>query len=108
MNEDVLFDYTPKINKNSWEFDKALLDSLIGMSISIDNFEKEMQKIFRKKTSAKLWWDNKPTEIWDGKEYHKVNYRCCPESHAARHIFGLCLKHENNNVVIKNGWLESL
>ena len=106
--EDMLMNFSPKVDKNSIEFDKELLKNLIGKSIPVISFEKEMRNIFRKKSSQKLWWDNKLTEIWDGKEYHKVNYRCCPESHKARHIFGLWIEHNDGNVIIKNGWLEAI
>lgn len=60
------------MNKNSKEFDQELLNSLIGKKIPISSFEDELQKIFKKKSSRKLWWDNKPTKIWDGKEYHNL------------------------------------
>ena len=48
------------MNKSSKEFDQELLNSLIGKKIPISSFEDELQKIFKRKSSHKLWWDNKP------------------------------------------------
>lgn len=97
-----------KADKNSKEFDEMILQSLIGKSFAIENFEEELKKVFKKKSSSKLWWDNKPVDLWDGKEYHKVNYRCCPSSHKARYIFGLVLDRSEKVVTIKNGFLEAI
>lgn len=106
--EDRLFEIKPIINKNSNDFDKELLKSMIGLVIPVNKFETEMQKIMRRKSSCKLWWDNKPTKIWDGKEYHDVNYRCCPSSHRARSFFCLVLDMEDGFVTVKNGFLEAI
>ena len=98
------------LDKNSYEFDKLLLSTLIGRIIPVKDFEKEMRKIFRQKSSCKLWWDNKVMDdFWSDMQYHKVNYRCCPSSHKARNIFGLYLKHGNDgNIIIKDGWLQAV
>lgn len=52
--------------------------------------------------------DNKPVDLWDGKEYHRVNYRCCPSSHKARYIFGLVLDRDKDSIVVKDGFLEAV
>lgn len=106
--EDKLFEMELPMNKNSKEFDLQLLQSMIGKTIQTEKFETEMRKIFKKKSSCKLWWSNMPTELWDGKEYHHVNYRCCPASHRARFIFGLCLKRTEDYITIQDGFLEAL
>lgn len=108
--EDNLMDMPVKVNKNSYQFDKWLLSTLIGKVIPIQDFEKEMKKIFRKKSSCKLWWDNKLiNDFWSDMQYHTVNYRCCPSSHKARYIFGLYLEYGNDeNITIKEGWLQSV
>lgn len=43
------------MNKNSKEFDQELLNSLVSKKISISSFEDELQKIFKRKSSHKLW-----------------------------------------------------
>lgn len=96
------------MNKNSKEFDQELLNSLVGKKIPISSFEDELQKIFKKKSSRKLWWDNKPTKIWDGKEYHEVNFRCCPEASNTRYLFCMMLEHRDGYVEITEGYLEAL
>lgn len=96
------------MNKNSKEFDQELLNSLVGKKISISSFEDELQKIFKKKSSRNLWWDNKPTKIWDGKEYHNVNFRCCPKSSNTRYMFCMVLEHRDGYVEITEGCLEAL
>lgn len=107
---DNLMDMPVKVDKNSYQFDKWLLSTLIGKVIPIQDFEKEMKKIFRKKSSCKLWWDNKLiNDFWSDMQYHTVNYRCCPSSHKARYIFGLYLEYENDgNISIKAGWLQAV
>lgn len=106
--EDILFDIKPIVDKNSWEFDKQLLKSIIGLSIPTKKFDTEMKRIMKKKSSCKLWWDNKETTIWDGKEYHEVNYRCCPSSHKARCYFCLVLDRTEDFITIKNGFLSAI
>lgn len=96
------------MNKSSKEFDQELLNSLIGKKIPISSFEDELQKIFKRKSSHKLWWDNEPTKIWDGKEYHNVNFRCCPESSNTRYMFCMVLEHQDGYVEITEGYLEAL
>lgn len=105
---DIEFKVNLKADKNSKEFDEMILQSLIGKSFAIENFEEELKKVFKKKSSSQLWWDNKPVDLWDGKEYHKVNYRCCPSSRKARYIFGLVLDRSEKVVTIKNGFLEAI
>ena len=86
------------------------MKELIGLSIPINRFETELRKWFKYKSSAKLWWDNKPTKIWDGKEYHEVNYRCCPSSRKAERYFCFVLdttKH-NGYVTIEKGYFEAI
>ncbi len=106
--EDRIFEMELPIDKNSREFDLKLLKNMIGKTFKTEKFENEMRKIFRKKSSCKLWWDNKPVDLWDGKEYHKVNYRCCPSSRKARYIFGLVLERNEDCIVIKDGFLEAV
>lgn len=106
--EDNLMTMPTIIDKNSKEYDLSLLNEMIGMEIPINKFETEMKRIMRKKSSCKLWWDNKLVKIWDGTNYHEVNYRCCPSSHRARHIFGLVLEYGNESIKIKEGFLEAL
>lgn len=106
--EDRMFEMELPIDKNSRNFDLELLKSIIGKTFETEKFEIEMKKIFRKKSSCKLWWDNKSVDLWDGKEYHKVNYRCCPSSHKARYIFGLVLERNENHIIVKNGFLEAV
>lgn len=76
--EDRIFEIELPVDKNSREFDLKLLNNIIGKTFKIEEFEAEIKKIFKEKSSCKLWWDNKPVNLWDGKEYHVVNYRCCP------------------------------
>ena len=98
------------IDKNSRKYDEALMKELIGLSVPINKFETELRKWFKYKSSAKLWWDNKPTKIWDGKEYHEVNYRCCPSSKKAVRYFCFVLnttKHDGY-VTIEKGYFEAI
>lgn len=106
--EDVIFEMELPVDKNSREFDLKLLNSIIGKSFETKKFETEMKKIFRKKSSCKLWWNNKPVDLWDGKEYHRVNYRCCPSSHKARYVFGLILNKNEDYIVVENGFLQAV
>lgn len=106
--EDRLFEIEPIIDKNTKKFDEELLKSMIGLRIPTNKFKTEMRKIMRKKSSCKLWWSNKPTKIWDGKECHEVNYRCCPSSHKARSYFCLVLDRTEDFITIQNGFLEAI
>ena len=89
--------------------DQEILDELIGKKISVEDFEKEICKIFRIKNVTKLYCNNIPDTIRDiNGEFHKVNYRCIPDSPRWKNIFCLVLKHEDGMVVIKEGYLEKL
>lgn len=95
-------------DKNSLSFDLELLNSIIGKYFKAEKFESEMRKTFKKKSNCKLWNSNEPFDLWDGKEYHKVNYRCCPQSHKARYIFGFVLDTNQDYIVVKDGFLAAL
>ena len=98
------------IDKNSIKYDEALMNELIGLSIPINKFETVLRKWFKYKSSAKLWLDNKPAKIWDGKEYHEVNYRCCPSTKKTERYFCFVLnttKHDGY-VTIENGYFEAI
>lgn len=94
--------------KNSLSFDLELLNSIIGKSFKADKFESEMRKTFKKKSSCKLWSNNESFDLWDGKEYHKVNYRCCPQFHKAMHIFGFVLDTSQDYILVKDGFLAAV
>lgn len=106
--EDRIFEIELPVDKNSREFDLKLLNNIIGKTFKIEEFEAEIKKIFKEKSSCKLWWDNKPVNLWDGKEYHVVNYRCCPSSHRARYIFGFILERNEEYIIVKDGFLEAI
>lgn len=106
--EDRIFKIKPYIDKNSKEFDLQILNDIVGKTFKAKNFDTEMRKIFKRKSSRKLWIDNKPVDLWDGKEYHKVNYRCCPSTHNARYIFGLILEKNKEDIIVKDGFLEAV
>ena len=79
--EDRIFemDIKTNVNKNSREFDLVLLEELKTLvNIPTEKFDTVVKKIMKKKSSCKLWWDNKTVNEWNGKEYQEVNYRCCP------------------------------
>lgn len=67
--EDAIFDMEIPIDKNSKEFDLSLLEELKQLKgIPINKFDSLVRKIMRKKSSCKLWIDNKTvTERWDEK-----------------------------------------
>lgn len=106
--KDRIFEMEFPVDKSSKEFDLKLLNSMIGKTFKTEKFETEIKKIFRKKSSRKLWWSNGLVNLWDGEEYHKVNYRCCPSSHNAKYIFGFMLDRNEEYIIIKNGFLEAL
>lgn len=106
--EDRIFEIELPVDKNSREFDLKLLNNIIGKTFKTEEFEAEIKKIFKEKSSCKLWWDNKPVNLWDGKEYHVVNYRCCPSSHRARYIFGFILERNEEYIIVKDGFLEAI
>lgn len=106
--EDRIFEIELPVDKNSREFDLKLLNNIIGKTFKTEEFEAEIKKIFKEKSNCKLWWDNKPVNLWDGKEYHVVNYRCCPSSHRARYIFGFILERNEEYIIVKDGFLEAI
>lgn len=107
--EDRIFDMPLQIDKNSREFDLSLLEEIKKLSdIPVNKFDSLMKKIMRKKSSCKLWWDNKEVFEWDGKENRKVNYRCCPSSHKARHYFCLVLDRKETGITVLDGFLSAL
>ena len=106
--EDRIFEIELPVDKNSREFDLKLLNNIIGKTFKTEEFEAEIKKISKEKSSCKLWWDNKPVNLWDGKEYHVVNYRCCPSSHRARYIFGFILERNEEYIIVKDGFLEAI
>lgn len=88
---------------------QKILDELIGKKIPIADFEKEICRIFGTKNSAKLICNNIPDTIRDiNGEFHKVNFRCIPDSPRWENMFCLVLEHEDSMVVIKEGYLEKL
>ena len=57
-----------------------------------------VRQIMKKKSSCKLWFDNKTVKEWNGKDYQEVNYRCCPSSHKARYFFCLVLDRKEKGI----------
>ena len=98
-----------RIDKNSREFDLALLEEIKQFSdIPVNKFDTLMKKIMRKKSSCKLWWDNKTVQEWTGAEHRTCNYRCCPSSHKARHFFCLVLDRKETGITVLDGFLSAL
>ena len=95
--------------KTARHMTRRFLIALSGKPSLKGTFKKEMRKVFREKNREKLWWINMPTRIWDGKNYHVANYRCCPKSHRARNIFCLVLDREAEpgKILVREGYLES-
>lgn len=107
--EDRIFEMELPVDKNSREFDLALLQELKTLKdIPINKFDTLMKKIMKKKSSCKLWWDNKPVKEWDGKEYRDTNYRCCPSSHKARYYFCLMLDRKETGISVLDGFLSAV
>ncbi len=107
--EDRIFEMEIKVDKNSREFDLALLEELKTLAnIPVNKFDTVVKKIMRKKSSCKLWWDNKTVNEWNGKEYLKVNYRCCPSSHKANYFFCLMLDRNENGITVLDGFLRAV
>lgn len=107
--EDRLFDLPLKVNKNSTEFDLALLEEIKGIvNIPVDKFDSAIRKIMRKKSSCKLWFTNNPSREWDGKSYRDCNYRCCPSSHNARNFFCLVLDRKETGITVIDGFLTAV
>lgn len=97
------------MNKNSTEFDLLILDELKALSnVPVEEFDIIVQTIMKKKSKCKLWWDNKPVKEWNGKEYQEANYRCCPSSHKANHIFCLMLDRKETGITVLDGFLTAV
>lgn len=106
---DSLFEMPVNVDKNSHEYDLALLEEIKALkNIPIKNFDSTMRKIMRKKSSCKLWFTNNPSREWDGKQYRDCNYRCCPSSHKARHYFCLMLDRTENSITVQDGFLTAI
>ena len=109
--EDKLFDISlsVQVDKNSREFDLALLEEIKQLSdIPTQKFDALMKKIMRKKSSCKLWWDNKTVQEWTGTEYRTCNYRCCPSSHKANYFFCLVLDRKETGITVLDGFLRAV
>lgn len=89
--------------------DNEALKLLVGKRFPIENFEIELRKVMKKRSSAKLFISNMPDTIkgLDG-SYHSVNFKCIPQSRSCKCMFCLMLKHEDGMVLIQEGYLESL
>ena len=97
------------VDKNSKEFDLALLEEIKQLSdIPVNKFDVLMKKIMRKKSSCKLWWDNKTVQEWTGTEYRTCNYRCCPSSHKANYFFCLVLDRKETGITVLDGFLRAV
>lgn len=60
--EDRLFEIPYNSDKNSHEFDLALLEEIKSLrNIPVEKFDSTIRKIMRKKSSCKLWFTNK---VW--------------------------------------------
>lgn len=104
-----IFEIETKADKNSKDFDLVLLEELKSLSnIPLNEFDTTVKKIMRKKSSCKLWWDNKTVNEWNGKEYQEVNYRCCPSSHKANYFFCLILDRNKNGITVLDGFLRAV
>lgn len=109
--EDKIFDMDimANVNKNSRKFDLALLEELKTLNnIPAEKFDTVVKKIMKKKSSCKLWWDNKTVNEWNGKEYQEVNYRCCPSSHNTNFFFCLMLDRNENGITVLDGFLRAV
>lgn len=107
--EDTIFYMEIPIDKNSKEFDLSLLEELKQLKgIPVNKFDSLVRKIMRKKSSCKLWIDNKTvTERWDGKEDRRTNYRCCPTSRKAYSCFCLMLDRRTEGITVTDGFLSA-
>lgn len=107
--EDRLFEIPQNVDKNSREFDLALLEEIKNLTnIPAGKFDSVIRKIMRKKSSCKLWFTNNHSREWDGKSYRDCDYRCCPSSRKARYYFCLMLDRTNNGVTVKDGFLTAV
>ena len=61
--------------------DERVMNELVGRKIPIEDFEEEIGKVLKQKSSAKLLISNKRDMIKgaDG-EFHAVNFKCIPQS----------------------------
>lgn len=87
--------------------DQDLLTSLIGKTFAAKLFLDELQNIFEQKYEFELCWDNKETEVWDGKEYRKMNFHCWHPQNILR-MFWMFLEYTDEYVKILDGYLEVL
>lgn len=107
--EDRIFEMELPVDKNSKEFDLALLEEIKQLSnIPVKRFDSLMKKIMKRKSSCELWWSNKEVSEWDGKQKRDCNYRCCPSSHKARHFFCLVLDRKEDGITVVDGFLTAL
>lgn len=94
------------MRKNS---DNEILQELIGKKFQVEDFETELGKIMKKKSSAKLWWSNMPDTVKDKNGIsHEVNYRCVLESSSCQNMFCFVLEHMDRMVLIKEGYLQKI
>ena len=112
---DTLFDLDKHIlskfvEKNSFEFDSKLLKSLFGKTFKTKKFDTEMRKIFKQKSSLKLWFERKTQTRWNTEQgkYSKCDYVCCPSSRKTMFYFCLILEEDGENTTIKNGFLSAV
>ena len=108
--EDCIFEMPDAVDRNSYEFDLALLDELKHLhTIPVRKFETTIRKIMRNKSTCKLWYTNNPSKEWDymTKTYRECNYRCIPVSRKARHYFCLVLDRSEEGITVKDGFLTS-
>lgn len=107
--EDIIFESIPTADKNSREYDIALLEEIKKLSnIPVKKFDTIIRQIMRKKSSYKLWFTNNPSREWDGKTYRDCNYRCCPSSHKARYYFCLVLERNKTGINVIDGFLSAI
>ena len=89
--------------------DKEILQELIGKKFPVENFETEIGKIMKKRSSAKLWYSNMPDTVKDENGiFHEVNYRCIPESSSCQNMFCFVLEHMDGMVLLNEGYLQKL
>lgn len=106
-----LFDIAPKINRNSVEFDKQLLENLKQLKdIPTNKFMASVRKIMRQKSSCKLWFTNNQSKEWDADErvYKDCNFRCVPTTRKAKSYFCLWLDRTEKTITVTDGFLTSI
>lgn len=107
--DDRIFENPIIVNRNSHEFDLALLERIKQLkNIPAVKFDTIIRKIMREKSSCKLWFTNNPSKEWDGKRYRDCNYRCCPSSHKAGNYFCLILERTEKGITVKDGFLTAV